>query len=108
MTAGERWVDVGAVGDLPPGTLHPVDVDGTPLLLINTLTGLHAVGAECTHEQAALADGELDATSITCPLHFSRFSVSDGAPLDPPADEPLAVHPVLVRDGRILIRTTPA
>ena len=33
---------------------------------------------------------------MTCPLHLSRFDLTTGVPLDPPAEEPLAVYPVSV------------
>jgi nitrite reductase/ring-hydroxylating ferredoxin subunit len=104
----DAWVDVGTVEDMQPDTLRLVNVEGVALILVRVKDGLHALGAACTHEQADLADGDLDATSITCPLHFSRFALEDGTPLDPPADEALSVHSVRVRDGRILIRTRPS
>jgi nitrite reductase/ring-hydroxylating ferredoxin subunit len=34
---------------------------------------------------------------------LSRFSLDDGEALDPPAELPLAVYPVVVADGRVLI-----
>ena len=38
-----------------------------------------------------------------CTLHLSRFSLLDGEVIDPPAELPLAVYPVVVEDGRVLI-----
>ena len=43
------------------------------------------------------------AGTLTCALHLSRFDLSDGEPLDPPAELPLEVYPVVVEDGRIFI-----
>ena len=37
------------------------------------------------------------------PLHLSRFDLSDGEPLDPPAEMPLQVYPVVVENGRVII-----
>jgi nitrite reductase/ring-hydroxylating ferredoxin subunit len=34
---------------------------------------------------------------------MSRFDLADGEALDPPAELPLAVYPVFVEDGRVLI-----
>ncbi len=34
---------------------------------------------------------------------MSRFDLENGEPLDPPAEEALAVYPVVIEDGRILI-----
>ena len=33
----------------------------------------------------------------------ARFDLITGEPLDPPAEEPLAVYPVVVEDGRVCI-----
>ena len=42
------------------------------------------------------APGVLDGAAL-------RFDLGNGEPLDPPAEEPLAVYPVVVEDGRILL-----
>ena len=41
--------------------------------------------------------------SITCALHLSRFDLASGDNLDPPAEQPLAMYPVVLEDGRVLI-----
>ena len=47
-----------------------------------------------------------DRGTLTCALHLSRFDLTDGEPLDPPAELPLAVYPVEIVDGRVMIETT--
>ena len=59
--------------------------------------------AICSHEYFELDKGFLTAGTLTCALHLSRFDLDSGEPLDPPAELPLAVYPVVVEDGRILI-----
>ena len=79
-------------------------VDGTePLLLVNVDGAVRAVQGICSHEYFELDRGFLTADSLTCALHLSRFDLVSGEPLDPPADEPLAVYPVTIEDGRILV-----
>ncbi len=79
-------------------------VDGTePLLLVNVGGEVRAVQGICSHEYFELDRGFLTAGSLTCALHLSRFDLVSGEPLDPPADEPLAVYPVSVEDGRIVV-----
>jgi len=79
-------------------------VDGTePLLLVNVGGTVRAVQGICSHEYFELDRGFLTAGSLTCALHFSRFDLVSGEPLDPPADEPLAVYPVSIEDGRIVV-----
>jgi 3-phenylpropionate/trans-cinnamate dioxygenase ferredoxin subunit len=78
--------------------------DGTePLLLVNVGGTVHALQGICSHEYFELDRGFITAGSLTCALHLSRFDLVSGEPLDPPADEPLAVYPVTIEDGRILV-----
>jgi 3-phenylpropionate/trans-cinnamate dioxygenase ferredoxin subunit len=79
-------------------------VDGTePLLLVSVGGTVRAVQGICSHEYFELDRGFITAGSLTCALHLSRFDLVSGEPLDPPADEPLAVYPVTIEDGRILV-----
>ena len=79
-------------------------VDGTePILLVNVGGEIRAVQGICSHEYFELDRGFLTAGSLTCALHLSRFDLVSGEPLDPPADEPLAVYPVSIEDGRIVV-----
>ncbi len=99
-----RRVDLGAAEDLAPGTMQMAWVDGTePVLLVNVDGTISAVQGICSHEYFELDKGFLTAGTLTCALHLSRFELASGEPLDPPADEPLAVYPVAVEDGRILV-----
>jgi len=47
--------------------------------------------------------GFLTGEALTCALHLSRFDLATGEPLDPPAELPLAMHPVLREDGQVLL-----
>jgi len=99
-----RRVDLGAADDLAPGTMQMAWVDGTePVLLVNVGGIVSAVQGICSHEYFELDKGFLTAGTLTCALHLSRFDLASGEPLDPPADEPLAVYPVSVENGRILV-----
>ncbi|HSW43638.1 MAG TPA: Rieske 2Fe-2S domain-containing protein, partial [Patescibacteria group bacterium] len=74
-----------------------------PLLLVKVGGSVRAVQGICSHEYFELDRGFITAGSLTCALHLSRFDLASGEPLDPPADEPLAVYPVLIEDGRIVV-----
>ena len=99
-----RRIDLLGVDEVPEGTMKMAFVDGTDqVLVVNTGGGFSAVQGVCSHEYFELDKGFLTAGTLTCALHLSRFDLSNGEPLDPPAEEPLAVYPVVVEDGRILI-----
>ena len=84
--------------------MRMVWVDETdPVLVIHLNGGFSALQGTCSHEYYELDRGFLTAGTLTCPLHMSRFDLSDGEALDPPADLPLAVYHVVVEGGRVSI-----
>ena len=97
-----RRITVARAADLEEGTMLMVQVEGTNILLINQ-DGLHALQGTCSHEYFELDQGFLSDGSVTCALHLSRFDLSDGEPLDPPADLPLATYAVVVEGEDIVL-----
>ena len=97
-----RRVRVASITDVPDGTMHMVQVDGTDILLVHR-DGLHALQGICSHEYFELDRGFLTGDSVTCALHLSRFDLVSGEALDPPAELPLVTWPVsLDGDGIVL------
>jgi nitrite reductase/ring-hydroxylating ferredoxin subunit len=105
MTAQLRRIDLCAAEDAPPGTMKMCDPDdeGELVLVVNLDGKLHATQGICSHHYFELDQGVISGDSILCPLHMSRFSLLDGEVIDPPAELPLAVYPVIVESGRVLI-----
>jgi 3-phenylpropionate/trans-cinnamate dioxygenase ferredoxin subunit len=98
-----RRVPVAALVDVPPGTMLRVQVDGTDILLVNLEGEVRAMQGICSHEYFELDQGFLTGDSLTCALHLSRFDLGTGEALDPPAELPLAMYPVIVDGDRILL-----
>jgi nitrite reductase/ring-hydroxylating ferredoxin subunit/uncharacterized membrane protein len=101
------WTDVAAEGDLPAvgGTLR-VDVQDTPILLARDAGGtLHALADRCSHRGGSLADGEIDGGCVECPLHGSRFALSDGSVVRGPSAYPQPAYDVRTMAGRVQIRS---
>jgi 3-phenylpropionate/trans-cinnamate dioxygenase ferredoxin subunit len=96
---------VAKVDDLEEGTMHMVEVDGTLILLVRQ-DGLFALQGTCSHDYFELDKGFLTADSVTCALHLSRFDLTDGEALDPPAELPLVTFPVHV-DGDDIVLELP-
>jgi 3-phenylpropionate/trans-cinnamate dioxygenase ferredoxin subunit len=97
-----RRIDLFGVEEIADGEMRMAYVDGTDqVLVINQGGDFTAVQGICSHEYFELDKGFLTNGTLTCALHLSRFDLSDGEPLDPPADQPLAVYPVVVEDGRV-------
>ena len=99
-----RRIDLCGIDEVGDGEMKMIVVDGTDqVLVINQAGEFTATQGVCSHEYFELDKGFLTAGTLTCALHLSRFDLESGEPLDPPAELPLAVYPVVVEDGRILI-----
>lgn len=102
-----RRIDLLGLDELPEGTMKLVWVDGTdPVLVVNVAGEVRAMQGICSHEYFELDKGFLTAGSLTCALHLSRFDLETGDALDPPAEVPLVLYPVVVEDGRISIEVS--
>lgn len=98
-----RFVAVARVGDVPPGGLRRVEVEGRLLLLASVGDRIYATDDDCTHISGALDLGDLDGCVLTCPIHLARFDVRDGRVLRGPAREPLPTYPVRIEGERVLV-----
>ena len=99
-----RRIDLLGVDELEDGEMRMVWVDTSdPVLVIRNNGEFNALQGTCSHEYFELDRGFLTAGTLTCALHLSRFDITDGEPLDPPAELPLAVYEVAIVDGRVTI-----
>lgn len=98
------WTDVAAVADFLPGSCRQVEVDGVAIAVFNVDGRHYAIEDVCSHEAETLSNGQLTGLEITCPRHAARFSLVTGEALSPPAYEPVAIFPVRLESGRVLVR----
>jgi 3-phenylpropionate/trans-cinnamate dioxygenase ferredoxin subunit len=98
-----RMVKVGDLGDFPPGTLQGRDADGEHLLIVNLGGEVRALSGICTHEYAELEGGFLLGDRVMCQLHLSQFDLRTGEALSPPAELPLKIYRVEVRDSGVYV-----
>ena len=97
-----RRLAVAKAADLEEGTMPMVEGDGALILLVRQ-EGLFALQGTCSHEYFELDKGFLTDGSVTCALHLSRFELTDGESLDPPAELPLVTYPVSEVEGEIVL-----
>jgi naphthalene 1,2-dioxygenase system ferredoxin subunit len=69
---------------------------------------IYVTDDRCTHQEASLADGYLDGTTIECPRHQGVFDICTGKALGPPLETNLRTYPVKVDNGRVLINVADA
>lgn len=101
----EDFRRIASLAEVPEGELRAYDLPEGRIAVAHIEQELFAFGDECTHEGCSLAEGELgdQEDSVLCPCHGSEFDLRTGEPLDGPAEDPVAVYPVRVRDGWIEI-----
>ena len=104
---GRARVRVCAVGDVAPGTVHRVDVDGHRIALVRIGDDFYAVGDRCSHADFSLSEGEVweQEREIECWKHGSTFSLETGEPQSLPATRPVPVYEVVVEgdDGLVTL-----
>jgi 3-phenylpropionate/trans-cinnamate dioxygenase ferredoxin subunit len=73
-----KFVLVGVVNDFPEGVMREVKADDREVLMVRSGGKFYAAAARCPHMGGRLAQGKLEGTVVTCPLHGSQFDLSDG------------------------------
>lgn len=101
--AGLTFERVLDITDLPVDTGTRIDFHGTPVAVFNAGGSYYAVQDTCTHDDASLADGEIDDTIVECPLHGAKFDLETGKVKALPAVIPVKVYPVQVRGDGIYL-----
>ena len=80
---GQR-VSIGKAEDIPEGGSVVVEVNGKDVAVFRTAEGFFAVDDLCPHMGASLSGGYVEDGVVTCPWHYWRFRLSDGAWADNP------------------------
>ncbi len=73
-----NFVEVPEAADIGEGAMRTVSVSGHELLIARVSGRYFAVDGRCPHFGGKLAQGKLEGTVVTCPLHGSQFDLSDG------------------------------
>ncbi len=84
-----------------------VNVDGHTVALINVSGEFFAIDDTCSHEEASLSGGTLSGEVVVCPKHGARFNVKTGRVLSLPAVRSVAVYPVRLEGGEVLVAPDP-
>jgi 3-phenylpropionate/trans-cinnamate dioxygenase ferredoxin subunit len=62
-----------------------------------------AIEDNCSHQDAALSEGEQNGYKIECWLHSAEFDLRTGDALTPPASQPVRTYPVLVDGNNVVV-----
>jgi nitrite reductase/ring-hydroxylating ferredoxin subunit len=97
-------VRVASTSEIPEGKMKKVIVGSQQVLVANAKGKYYAIGNVCTHVGGPLDRGILEGQEVQCPLHGSRFDVTNGQVRRGPAARPEPVYDVKIESGSILVR----
>jgi nitrite reductase (NADH) small subunit len=99
----DRWIDVGALADVPRQGARIVRTPQGEIGVFRTAgDAVYALDNRCPHRGGPLAEGIVHGAAVSCPLHNWVIDLASGAALG--ADEGcVATFPCRVDNGRILL-----
>ncbi|AJP01470.1 non-heme iron oxygenase ferredoxin subunit [Streptomyces leeuwenhoekii] len=100
------FVRACGLSELEEDTPKRVELDGTPVSLVQTGGEVFAIHDICSHANVSLSEGEVDDCHIECWLHGSRFDLRSGKPDSLPATRPVPVYPVKIEGDDVLVSLT--
>ena len=78
MQTQMKKVEVLRKPDLQNGQMKEIETEGHKILVAKVADKYYAAQARCPHLGGILANGKLEGTVVTCPLHGSQFDLVDG------------------------------
>jgi 3-phenylpropionate/trans-cinnamate dioxygenase ferredoxin subunit len=97
-TGAIRFARVLRADELRDGELIPVEIDGTPVVLVRHAGEFFAVQNNCSHKDFPLSEAGFDPRDevLVCAWHGGCFDVRSGAAVVRPATLPVETFPVRV------------
>jgi len=99
----KTFVAVAKLDEVAPGTKKVVTVNGTEIILCNTLDRVFAVKNLCSHAYEKIDCGRMKNGWIACPVHGARFDLETGDPINPPAVMPIETYEVRIEGDEISV-----
>ena len=100
----EEFIQVTETGEVPPGKMKKVTLDGKEILIVNVEGKYYAIGNKCTHRGGDLSKGSLSGKMVKCPRHGAKFDVTTGEKTAGPAKESEPTFEVKVEGRNILLK----
>jgi nitrite reductase/ring-hydroxylating ferredoxin subunit len=99
-----NWAPALLEGQLREATLTRAQVEGVPILLYRRGSTITAISETCSHAGGPLAEGRVEAGSVICPWHASRYDLITGRVQGGPATISAVRYEVRVQNGRIEVK----
>jgi nitrite reductase/ring-hydroxylating ferredoxin subunit/uncharacterized membrane protein len=99
----DSWTALTDESQLDEGKPIRRSAHGAGVMLVRDSGGIHALADRCSHRGCSLAEGTVQAGTITCKCHGSTFTL-EGRIVNGPATSPQPSLEVRVRDGKVEVR----
>ena len=96
-------VRVASVAEIASGTGRMVQAGEVAVALFNVGGTFYAIDNRCTHVGGPLGEGRLAGSVVTCPWHGSRFDVTSGQVVGPPARRPVQTYQTRIQDEAVFV-----
>lgn len=103
-TGPRRWARALQEADLPGDSPTAAVAEGRQIMLYRTGGTLYAIDDICSHAGGLLSRCTVAGLTASCPLHGSRFALTDSRVIRGPANQPQPVLPTRIRNGWIEVR----
>jgi len=97
-----HWIEACGVEDIPKLEGRRVVIEGYHVGVFNTEEGFFATGDVCPHMGGPLSDGDVAATTVSCPLHDRKVDLCTGEVENEDLSRVLT-FPVEVRDNMVYV-----
>lgn len=103
ISTHEGEIEIADAGELEVNQMKLLHINGRRIVLGKTEDGYAAFSDYCTHRGASLAGGAMICGTVQCPWHGSQFDVKDGTVCAGPARMPIAVYPIVEKNGKVYL-----
>lgn len=103
IDAKDGEIEVAVEGELKTNQMKLLHINDRRIVLGKTEEGYAAFSDYCSHRGGSLAGGSMMCGTVQCPWHGSQFNVKDGTVSAGPAKSPIAVYPVVEKNGKIYL-----
>lgn len=107
---GMPFYRIASLSEVPANSMKPFTVSGKEILVANLNGNLYAMDNRCSHRKGDLSKGTLTGTTVTCPVHGSKFDLTSGKAISGPKLGPIKLrtsdlnsYKVKVEEGSIMV-----